>query len=179
MRDERPPEALCHARQHRIAHGRQQRIQVQAAALAGEHVDDLHREHAAHPQQRAVQFVEHFLAQLPKKANLTRRALERLQRYRWPGNVRQLENEIARAASLAEGPIDVTDLSPQVVAGVEEADTSGPEPLDLHRRVERLERGLLDEALRRSSGNQSEAARLLGLSRFGLQKKLQRYGMKL
>jgi DNA-binding protein Fis len=44
--------------------------------------------------------------------------------------------------------------------------------------VERLERTLLKEALGRSSGNQSQAARLLGLSRFGLQKKLKRYRLQ-
>jgi transcriptional regulator with GAF, ATPase, and Fis domain len=121
--------------------------------------------------------VEHFLSGRKHKG-VTRRALERLARYRWPGNVRQLENELARAVSLADGPIDVGDLSPAVQAGTDAAEVDGPEPLDLRRRVERLERGLLEEALQRSAGNQSEAARLLGLSRFGLQKKLRRYRMR-
>ncbi|HWE31508.1 MAG TPA: helix-turn-helix domain-containing protein [Polyangia bacterium] len=47
--------------------------------------------------------------------------------------------------------------------------------MTLKRRVERLERTLLREALHRAGGNQTQAARLLGLSRFGLQKKLRRY----
>jgi DNA-binding NtrC family response regulator len=122
--------------------------------------------------------VEHFLAQRPGAQGITRRALDRLMAYAWPGNVRQLENEIARAGSMADGPIDLDDLSPQVQAGTDAAAVDGPEPLDLHARVERLERGLLTEALSRSGGNQSEAARLLGLSRFGLQKKLRRYRMR-
>jgi transcriptional regulator with GAF, ATPase, and Fis domain len=118
--------------------------------------------------------VEHFLAQ-HDGVKITRRALDRLRQHRWPGNVRQLENEIARAASLASGTIDLADLSPTALAGSAEAEPVGVDALDLHGRVERLERSLLVEALQRSAGNQSEAARLLGLSRFGLQKKLRRY----
>ncbi len=121
--------------------------------------------------------VQHFLAAHPGRG-ITRRALDRLAGYRWPGNVRQLENEIARATSLADGAIDVGDLSPAVQAGTDEAAVLGDERLDLHARVERLERALLEEALARTAGNQSEAARLLGLSRFGLQKKLRRYHLK-
>lgn len=122
--------------------------------------------------------VEHFLSRRADGRGITRRALDRLARFRWPGNVRQLENELARAASLSEGTIDLADLSPQVQSGLEEAVTEGPEPLDLHGRVEHLERGLVEEALSRAAGNQSQAARLLGLSRFGLQKKMTRYGIQ-
>jgi DNA-binding NtrC family response regulator len=71
--------------------------------------------------------------------------------------------------------IGVGDLSPQVAAGESEAAVESPDDLTLKRRVERLERTLLREALGRADGNQSQAARLLGLSRFGLQKKLKRY----
>ncbi|MEO6955032.1 MAG: sigma 54-interacting transcriptional regulator [Polyangia bacterium] len=122
--------------------------------------------------------VEHFLSRRTDGRGITRRALDRLGRFRWPGNVRQLENELARAASLCDGTIDLADLSPQVQSGLEGSDTDGPEPLDLHGRVEKLERGLVEEALSRSAGNQSQAARLLGLSRFGLQKKMTRYGIQ-
>ncbi len=122
--------------------------------------------------------VEHFLARRADGRGITRRALDRLVRFRGPGNVRQLENELARAASLCDGAIDLADLSPQVQSGLEEAETAAPEALDLHARVEQLERTLVEEALNRSAGNQSQAARLLGLSRFGLQKKMARYGMR-
>ncbi len=53
-----------------------------------------------------------------------------------------------------------------------------PDDLSIHDRVEHLERTLLREAMGRAAGNQSQAARLLGLSRFGLQKKLKRYRME-
>jgi DNA-binding NtrC family response regulator len=94
--------------------------------------------------------------------------------YRWPGNVRELENEVTRAAALGGETITVEDLSPPVAAGEAEAQLS-PDDLTLKTRVERLEKLLVREALGRTEGNQSRAARLLGLSRFGLQKKLRRY----
>ena len=71
----------------------------------------------------------------------------------------------------------VADLSPQVAAGRSEARSvpDDPDSLLLKPRVERLERSLLREALGRAANNQTKAAELLGLSRFGLQKKLKRY----
>ena len=95
--------------------------------------------------------------------------------YGWPGNVRELENEVVRAASLGGETITVEDLSPQVAAGEPQAALESPDDLSLKLRVERLERTLVHEALHRTDGNQTQAARLLGLSRFGLQKKMRRY----
>jgi transcriptional regulator with PAS, ATPase and Fis domain len=127
--------------------------------------------------------VEHFLAKHAKANHkkppkLERAALYKLVGYRWPGNVRELENEILRAAALGGEVITVADLSAQVAAGDPEAAFDSPDDLGLKKRVERLERTLLREALARSNGNQSQAARLLGLSRFGLQKKLRRYHLE-
>jgi DNA-binding NtrC family response regulator len=106
---------------------------------------------------------------------IARAALNRLAAYRWPGNVRELENEILRAAALGGEVIAIQDLSPQVASGEPEAAAGDDSTLDLRPRVARLERTLIREALGRTSGNQTQAARLLGLSRFGLQKKLRRY----
>jgi transcriptional regulator with GAF, ATPase, and Fis domain len=106
-------------------------------------------------------------------------AMARLQAYRWPGNVRELENEILRAAAFAGAQITVADLSPHVASGGDSGGPAevGPDSLLLRPRVERLERTLIREALARHGGNQTRAAEALGLSRFGLQKKLRRYGM--
>ncbi len=127
--------------------------------------------------------VEHFLRKHSGEAGaaprkIARAALQKLIGYRWPGNVRELENEVLRAAALGGEVIGVEDLSPQVAAGEPEAAFDSPDDLALKKRVERLERTLLREALDRSAGNQSQAARSLGLSRFGLQKKLRRYRME-
>jgi len=127
--------------------------------------------------------VEHFLRKHAEAANakprrIARAALQKLIGYRWPGNVRELENEVLRAAALGGETIAVEDLSPHVAAGEPEAAIDSPDDLTLRTRVERLERTLLREALGRAGGNQSLAARLLGLSRFGLTKKLKRYRLE-
>jgi transcriptional regulator with PAS, ATPase and Fis domain len=104
-------------------------------------------------------------------------ALAKLVAHRWPGNVRELENEIMRAHALSGARITVADLSPAVAAAGDAGPvvSDDPDSLLLRPRVERLERSLLREALGRSGNNQTKAAELLGLSRFGLQKKLKRY----
>jgi DNA-binding NtrC family response regulator len=96
-------------------------------------------------------------------------ALEKLLAYPWPGNVRELANEIERALVLAPERIEPSHLT---IAG---AETAGD--LDLKHRVGTLERELVQKALDRSGGNQSQAARLLGVSRFGLQKMIKRLGI--
>ncbi len=117
--------------------------------------------------------------------------------YEWPGNVRQLENEVTRAALLAEdGVIKLSDLSPDVAAarkrgrrdpaaarggaGGGRADAVAQLGLDrgtLKERVDRLEAFALSEALRDTGGNKSQMARDLGLSRAGLNMKLKRLGL--
>jgi len=126
--------------------------------------------------------VEHLLSKVagsepPKR--VVPAALARLAAYRWPGNVRELENELMRALAFCGDSITVADLSPHVAGEAEAALTTleDPDSLALRPRVERLERALLKEALSHSAGNQTRAAEALGLSRFGLQKKLRRYGM--
>jgi len=94
-----------------------------------------------------------------------------LSAYPWPGNVRELENEVQRWIALCDGVVELEDLSPSIVATDRGVD---PDDLRIRPRVERLERELIDRALDRTSGNQTRAAELLGLSRFGLQKKLRR-----
>jgi transcriptional regulator with GAF, ATPase, and Fis domain/Tfp pilus assembly protein PilF len=131
--------------------------------------------------------VEHLLAKRAREAAggdakatpkpLDAPALARLVAYRWPGNVRELENELTRAYALSGDRITLADLSP-AVAAAGDAESVAPTDFDsllLKPRVERLERSLLREALGRSGNNQTKAAELLGLSRFGLQKKLKRY----
>jgi transcriptional regulator with GAF, ATPase, and Fis domain len=129
--------------------------------------------------------VDAFLARFSQTANggsgakgVEPAALARLAGYRWPGNVRELENEIQRAAAFAGPRITVGDLSPHVAAGTEGGlAAEGPDSLLLRPRIERLERTLIREALAQNGGNQTRAAEALGLSRFGLQKKLRRYGI--
>ncbi|MFH2009634.1 MAG: sigma 54-interacting transcriptional regulator, partial [bacterium] len=106
----------------------------------------------------------------------SRAALNQLVAYGWPGNVRELENEIQRALALGGDLLGIEDLSPQIRGDSGRASIS-PDELDLRGHVEQLERDLLQKALERTGNNQTQAARLLGLSRFGLLKKLKRYGL--
>ncbi|MEK6608960.1 MAG: sigma 54-interacting transcriptional regulator [Myxococcota bacterium] len=122
--------------------------------------------------------VEHFVAKhFPGRGlRVERDAMARLVGYAWPGNVRELENQVLRAAAMAGDAqaITIADLSPAVAAGAPL--TIDPDDLRLRSRVDALERDLIGRALGRTEGNQSRAAILLGLSRYGLQKKLKRIG---
>ncbi|HSC87091.1 MAG TPA: sigma 54-interacting transcriptional regulator, partial [Polyangiaceae bacterium] len=94
----------------------------------------------------------------------------RLRAHTWPGNVRQLENEVRRLVVLGEREIVLGDLSPDLLPAVLEA----PEGASLRDQVDALERRLVVEALESTRGNRTRAAELLGLSRFGLQKMIER-----
>jgi transcriptional regulator with GAF, ATPase, and Fis domain len=112
-----------------------------------------------------------------KKVRLTKAAMDRLVMFSWPGNVRQLENEVRRALVMCatteggdDAVIDAPDLSPEILRGELPREIG----LDLRSRVDALEADLLREALTKTQGNQTKAAELLGLSRFGLQKMMRR-----
>jgi transcriptional regulator with GAF, ATPase, and Fis domain len=109
-----------------------------------------------------------------KAVEVTRAALARLSAHDWPGNVRQLENEIRRAIVLSDGTIDCAHLSPEIASPGEQQNVG----LDLRARVDVLEAELVRQALQRTRGNQTQAAKLLGLSRFGLQKMMIRLGIR-
>jgi DNA-binding NtrC family response regulator len=106
------------------------------------------------------------------KARVTAAAMDRLVAYGWPGNVRQLQNEVRRALLLADGVVDEDHLSPEIAG--EHAPAPRETGLNVRRRVDALERNLVREALERTGNNQTHAAKLLGLSRFGLQKMMKR-----
>jgi two-component system response regulator AtoC len=101
-----------------------------------------------------------------------------LSRRAWPGNVRELENTIARLVALSRGGvIDVDALETPEPAGLPESDAAEQSGEPLRQRVARFERELITEALSRAGGNQSAAARELGVSRVTLIDKLKRYGL--
>jgi len=110
-----------------------------------------------------------------RKLKVTRAAMDRLTAYPWPGNVRQLENEIRRAIVLADDRIDVDDLSDDVARGGPAAGRDAG--LGLKARVDALELQLVRDALAKTKGNQTKAAKALGMSRFGLQKMMRRLGI--
>src|SRR5262249_46032931 len=101
-----------------------------------------------------------------------------LEQQPWPGNVRQLENTIARCVALAttkivglealEAPRDTAEASEGLVA------SAGP---SFREQVEAFERNLIAQTMRTSGGNQSETARRLQINRATLYDKLKKYGL--
>jgi DNA-binding NtrC family response regulator len=121
----------------------------------------------------ARHFVRKFSAEFSKQIEgITPRALIVLKRYGWPGNVRELEHVIGRACMLADGTmLDVENLPENLVQTQTRPDPSSDNPSVL----EAQERQLVEDALRVSGGNQSEAARRLGIGRDALRYKMKRY----
>lgn len=112
---------------------------------------------------------------------ITEMALANLQSWRWPGNVRELENEVHRFMALHSSAQTITlgCLSREIQgarAGTVEASDLGT-LRELGQAQEILERYLIRKAIAATEGRKAAAARRLGLSRQGLYKKIQRYGM--
>jgi nitrogen regulation protein NR(I) len=152
--------------------------------------------------------VNYFLKKLAREQqgeprSIAPAALKALEKYHWPGNVRELENVIRRALVMAKGDaILVSDL-PAEVSGQPSAPSAGPpvpvaigegaltdvaslSRLLFHwaRREPKLkvipavERELVIQALKETSGNQVHAAKLLGITRATLRKRLEKFGIQ-
>ncbi len=115
-------------------------------------------------------FFDHFRVEHHRlKLTLSKAARERLLRYPWPGNVRQLRNVIDSAVVMADDPdILLSDLGLHD-AGVPELDTL---------RIDQWERRLIDKALERTGGSVPEAAELLGISRATAYRKIAEYDIQ-
>jgi DNA-binding NtrC family response regulator len=129
--------------------------------------------------------VQHFLQRLAADSGrgpmtVSQEAMRQLMAYRWPGNVRQLENTVERALAFSQGrtSIDIQDLPPEIQnqsAAVEGSETWLPEDgIDFERYIEGIELSLIKRSLERTHGNKRQAARLLNLKRTTLIEKLKR-----
>ena len=121
----------------------------------------------------ARHFVRKFSGEFSKRIEgVTPRAMLVLQRYRWPGNVRELEHIIGRACMLIDGTrVDVNSLPESLIHEEAKLKTS-EESTSL---LEDQERQLITDTLLAVKGNQSEAARRLGIGRDALRYKIKRY----
>src|SRR5262245_7789069 len=107
-------------------------------------------------------------------------ALAALTAYSWPGNVRELDNEVKKALTLSEDRITIDDLSEQI-----QTDHPGEEPelvaadagRTLKETMEKTEKARIERALDKTGGNQTRAAKELGISRVWLRKKMEKYGL--
>ena len=105
----------------------------------------------------------------------TPQALGLLKAYRWPGNVRELRNAVERAMLLSDGEWLPADMLPLVAARPSAAQTM--ELPDDGVNLEALERELVVQALRRTGGNQTKAATLLGLNRDQIRYRIEKFGL--
>jgi transcriptional regulator with GAF, ATPase, and Fis domain len=129
---------------------------------------------------------EALLARAAREARRTvpvisHEALALLVAYDWPGNVRELENEMRRVSVLAEDVVHIDHLSASLRDQAVAAEGAAPAvqaPVvvgDLRAAVASFERRAIEDSLARAGGNKSRAAKELGISRFALQRKLEKY----
>ena len=128
---------------------------------------------AAHFLKR---YTEEYRVDLP---GFSQDALDALQSYAWPGNIRELENEVQRLVIQAEPGhwIEVTDLSPRLRKIEGTITRIAPQKGTLKEMMEQVERWLITEALREHNNNKTKTAVTLGITREGLHKKLAKFGV--
>ena len=125
--------------------------------------------------------LDHFIDLLCQENNrgkieFTPEALNCLNSYHWPGNVRELQNEVKRLLAMnADSLITMKDLSKTIT---HDKVINRGKVSPLKEKVRTLEVEMIKNALEETKGNQMQTAKLLGLSRHGLIKKIKRYGLK-
>ncbi|MCE9666688.1 sigma 54-interacting transcriptional regulator [Myxococcus stipitatus] len=126
---------------------------------------------------------EHFLKLYAPRGQTVRfsgAAVERLQGHAWPGNIRELRNVVHRALLFRKGPvIDAGDLSFDQEINKETgiAVPELPPGMTLEQMLEKLERQIVEAALRRYNNNRERVARELGVARSTLFKRLKDWGL--
>jgi len=122
----------------------------------------------------ANSFLKRFAAQANRAlSGFSPSATERLTGFEWPGNIRQLQNEVQRAVLLCEGgAVDATDLSITAVK-------TNPDGMDTNfTLLEGVERNAIVQMLKETGGNKLEAAKRLGIGRQTLYNKIKAYGIE-
>lgn len=133
--------------------------------------------------------VEHFIQKICQQEGLplrqvTPETVARLARYDWPGNVRQLENAVEMAIALSgdrqvlfPGDFPMPSITrPESVASTAPHIAVPDDGLDFEQTVERIERAILEQAMRKTGGNKKQAADMLRLKRTTFSAKLKSLG---
>jgi len=126
----------------------------------------------------AGHFLRKYNAEFGKDvARFSKSAMAALLNYAWPGNVRELENVIERAVALEEGKeIGASSLPPNIL-GRAEWQLAAAGVIDYREAKARFERQFIVEALQRSEGNISKAAKQSGIARQNFHKKISKYDL--
>lgn len=137
----------------------------------------------------AAHFLQHFMHKLNRRVEgLEEEVSLLLEGYEWPGNIRQLQNEVERLVLLAEEghPVGMASLSPCI----RQASRSLPGPagpdgtgfsskgMDMRENLDCLEQSLIREALQQSAGNRTRAAKILGITRQSLLDRMKRFAIE-
>lgn len=138
--------------------------------------------------------VRHFIEKYNKRLNkkiegISDEALALLRAWPWPGNIRELENLMERVILFADGPrIEARDLPEGVRRGMQSAPSTSPgatpevgeTPLKdfLKLRQAEIEKSFIVQALAKTDGNVTRAAKLLQISRKSLQTKMKEFGLR-
>jgi len=140
-----------------------------------------------------VLLATHFLSQVAPAKSFSAEALRAFSGYAWPGNVRELRNAVQHAAVLSKGEVVMVHDLPRsvmadrgstadeldaVVCRLADEELKGEAPENLYAMaLARFERPLIQRVLEFTGGNQVRAARILGLHRTTLRKKIAEYGL--
>jgi len=129
--------------------------------------------------------VSHFIEKRKKSLNkqitgVSPQAMAYLMAYNWPGNVRELENMLQRMMVIAKGEVlDVDDLPTEVRGKVSEVQSQPKDLKEIARESsEMIEKRTILDALSKTGGNVTQAAKALGVSRATLQNKMRLYGLR-
>ena len=147
------------------------------------------RERTSDVPPLVIHFIEKYNKRLNKKIEgISDEALTTLSSYPWPGNIRELENMMERVLLFADGPrIEVKDLPEPVRGGSSPSSSShgatpkpGETPLKdfLKQRQAEIEKTFIVQALAKTEGNVTRAAKLLQISRKSLQTKMKEFGLR-
>ena len=118
---------------------------------------------------------DHFLKQAEKATELSPHALQFLLGYHWPGNIRELQNVIHRAAVVAEGTIEPFHLPAHLTGDLAQPHYRGGHETSLDSRLEEIEKAMIIAALTRTGGVQARAAQALGINQRSLWHRVKKY----
>jgi len=121
---------------------------------------------------------DHFIRLYAKKYNKEIRKasdplIKRMQKYSWPGNIRELQHGIERAVIMSSHPV----LQPEDLFFQNSGERSEEQVSLDHLNIEDVERILIRKALQKHSGHITNAARELGLTRSSLYRRMEKYGL--
>ena len=128
----------------------------------------------------AAHFLERYRQEYRVEvAGFSQETLDAMANHQWPGNIRELENEVQRLVIQSDPGawIEVKDLSPRLRKIEGTLARVAPKKGTLKQMMEQVERWLLAEALREHNNNKTRTAQSLGITREGLHKKLSKFGM--